>query len=201
MGLFNSIFGTASTIDPNDLRQEFRPVLTQGEQITAAFKVVRDLYVFTQWRLIFTDKQGLTGKKVEYHSIPYKSISQFSVETAGHFDADAELKIYISGNPNPIKKEFRGRTDIVQIQQMLATYVLAPHSSNTSDHAPVPVAAPPVRFFLYTKDGVTGPHEMSVLMAMWSAGQIDAGTTCCLEGSEEWQDCGTVLGKSGGAAS
>ena len=194
MGLFNAIFGTAATVDPNELQREFAPVLTQGEQITAAFKVIRDLYVFTQWRLIFTDKQGLTGKKVEYHSIPYKSISQFSVETAGHFDADAELKIYISGNPNPIKKEFRGRTDIVRIQQMLATYVLNPQSSIASQN--VPAAAPPsIRYFLYLKDGVTGPHEVPALLAMWSSGQIASGTTCCLEGSEEWQDCTEVLGK------
>lgn len=124
MGLFNAIFGTASQVTPEELQQEFAPVLVDGEQITGAFRVVRDLYVFTQSRLIFADKQGLTGKKVEYHSIPYKSISQFSVETAGTFDADAELKIYISGNPNPIKKEFRGRTDIVQIQKMLASHVL-----------------------------------------------------------------------------
>lgn len=125
MGLFNAIFGTATQVNPEELQHEFAPVLVDGEQITGAFKVVRDLYVFTQWRLIFADKQGLTGRKVEYHSIPYKSISQFSVETAGTFDADAELKIYISGNPNPIKKEFRGRTDIVQLQRMLAAYVLS----------------------------------------------------------------------------
>ena len=38
--------------------------------------------------------QGLTGSKVSYHSILYRSITQFSVETAGSFDADAELKDY-----------------------------------------------------------------------------------------------------------
>ncbi len=69
------------------------------------------------------DKQGMTGKKVEYHSIPYKSISQFSVETAGHFDMDSELKIYISSNPTPIKREFRKGTDIVGIHKLLASYV------------------------------------------------------------------------------
>jgi hypothetical protein len=124
MSLINAIFGTASQIDPEKLQAEFKPILIEGEQITGAFRVVRDLYVFTQCRLIFADKQGLTGKKVEYHSIPYKSISQFSVETAGHFDADAELKIYISGSPHPIKKDFRGRTDIIQLQQLLASYIL-----------------------------------------------------------------------------
>ena len=124
MGLVNAIFGTASQIDPEQLQREFAPILIEGEEITGAFKIHRDMFVFTQCRLILVDKQGLTGKKVEYHSIPYKSISQFSVETAGHFDMDAELKIYISSNPNPLTKEFRKGTDIVQLQKLLATYIL-----------------------------------------------------------------------------
>ena len=124
MGIINALFGTASKINPAELQTEFAPVLIEGEEITGAFKIVRDLFVFTQCRLILTDKQGLTGKKVEYHSIPYKSISQFSVETAGHFDLDSELKIWISSNPVPLKKEFRNGTDIVAIQKLLASYIL-----------------------------------------------------------------------------
>jgi len=123
MSLVNAIFGTASKISPEDIQSEFSPLLVEGEEIVGAFKVVRDLFVFTQCRLILADKQGLTGSKVEYHSIPYKSISQFSVETAGLFDMDAELKIYISSNPTPLKKEFKKGTDIIQIQKLLATYV------------------------------------------------------------------------------
>lgn len=124
MSLLNAVFGTASQIDPRALSAEFAPILIEGEEITGAFKIVRDLFVFTQCRLILADKQGLTGKKVEYHSIPYKSISQFSVETAGRFDMDAELKIYISSNTVPLKKEFKKGTDIVQLQKLLATYIL-----------------------------------------------------------------------------
>jgi len=124
MGIINAIFGTASQIDPVELAAEFEPILIEGEEITGAFKIVRDLVVFTQARLILVDKQGITGKKVEYHSIPYKAISQFSVETAGRFDMDAELKIYISSSTIPIKKEFKKGTDIVALQKLLATYVL-----------------------------------------------------------------------------
>ena len=124
MSLVNAIFGTASKISPEDIQNEFSPLLVEGEEIIGAFKVVRDLFVFTQCRLILADKQGLTGSKVEYHSIPYKSISQFSVETAGLFDMDAELRIYISSNPTPLKKEFKKGTDIIQIQKLLATYVV-----------------------------------------------------------------------------
>jgi hypothetical protein len=124
MSLVNAIFGNASKISPEDIQNEFSPLLVEGEEIVGAFKVVRDLFVFTQCRLILADKQGLTGSKVEYHSIPYKSISQFSVETAGLFDMDAELKIYISSNPTPLKKEFKKGTDIIQLQKLLATYVV-----------------------------------------------------------------------------
>jgi hypothetical protein len=45
------------------------------------------------------------------------------VETAGHFDLESELKIWISSNPTPIQKTFtRGKT-ILEVQKALATYV------------------------------------------------------------------------------
>lgn len=124
MSFINAIFGTASKIDPAELQNELEPILIENEAISGAFKVVRDLFVFTQYRLILVDKQGLTGKKVDYHSIPYRSISQFSVETAGHFDMDAELRIWVASNPVPIKKEFKKGIDIVGLQKMLATHLL-----------------------------------------------------------------------------
>ncbi|WP_303965883.1 PH domain-containing protein, partial [Sporosarcina ureae] len=59
---------------------------------------------------------------VEYHSAPFKSISQFSVETAGTFDMDAELKIWISSSETPqIQKQFRKDQAIYDIQKILAT--------------------------------------------------------------------------------
>lgn len=124
MSIFNALFGTASQIDASELASEFAPLLIEGEEITGAFRIVRDLFVFTQRRLILADKQGLTGKKVKYHSIPYRSITQFSVETAGRFDLDAELTIWIASTQAPVKKEFKKGTDILGIQKLLAHYVL-----------------------------------------------------------------------------
>ena len=119
MSLFNALFGTASEIDSTKLQQELAPVLAPGETVGRAFKVVRDHLVFTNHRLILIDRQGLSGRKVSYHSILYRSISQFSVETAGTFDADAELKIWVSGTL-VLNKEFKRGTDVVGIQQHLA---------------------------------------------------------------------------------
>lgn len=140
MGIINALFGTASQVDANQVTQQLSPVLIDGENVAVAFKVVRDLFVFTEHRLILVDKQGITGKKVEYHSIPYKSIVQFSVETAGRFDMDAELKIWVSGLSVPVQKEFKKGTDIVALQKALATFILSPNKIQISQPAP---PAPP----------------------------------------------------------
>ncbi len=90
MGLLDGLLGNASELDPQELNQEFSPILADNEQVELGFKLIRDMFVFTNKRMIIIDKQGITGKKVEYHSVPYKSITHFIVESAGHFDMDSE---------------------------------------------------------------------------------------------------------------
>ncbi len=80
------------------------------------------MIIFTNKRLIIIDKQGVTGKKVEYHSIPYRAITNFKVETSGHFDLDAELKIFVSGMSMPIEKTFSSSCNIYEVQSILAEY-------------------------------------------------------------------------------
>ncbi|MEU6735744.1 PH domain-containing protein [Streptomyces physcomitrii] len=118
-----ALFGNAHTVDPGKAAQEYARLLGQGEQIYGAYQLIRDTLLFTDRRLILVDKQGMTGKKVEYHSIPYRSISHFSVETAGHFDLDAELKIWISSSTTPIQKTFTKGVDIYQVQAILTQFV------------------------------------------------------------------------------
>ncbi|QUW20472.1 PH domain-containing protein [Sporosarcina sp. Marseille-Q4063] len=121
MGFLDALLGNASTANKEDVTEELSRILVDGEEVDVAFKLVRDLIVFTDKRLLMVDKQGLTGKKAEYHSIPYKSISHFSIETAGRFDLDAELKIWISGAEFPaIEKLFRKDDSIYDIQKVLA---------------------------------------------------------------------------------
>ena len=124
MGILDGLMGNASEIDIDDVQEELSPILGDSERVERAFKVIRDMYVFTSGRLILIDKQGLTGKKVEYLSIPYKSISNFSVETAGHFDMDSELKMWVSGRHEPIIKELKKGSDVVGIQKLLANKIL-----------------------------------------------------------------------------
>ena len=124
MGLFSGVMGNASEVNVNKIQDEYGRLLGSNEQIEKAFKLIRDMMIFTNKRLIIIDKQGMTGKKTEYHSIPYKSITHFSIETAGHFDLDAELKIWISGTALPIEKQFNSSLDIYELQTVLAEYCL-----------------------------------------------------------------------------
>lgn len=122
--MLQGLFGNASEINTKDVQRDLEAILIEGEQVVRAFRIVRDLFIFTDKRLILIDKQGITGTKTEYHSIPYKSISHFSVETAGTFDMDAEMKIYISGNMTPIEREFKRGADIRGVQKTLAQFIL-----------------------------------------------------------------------------
>ena len=124
MGLLDGMLGNASKIDAAKIQDEFSQVLAEGERVEHAYQLIRDYFVFTNKRLVLVDKQGMTGSKVDYHSVPYKSITHFSIETGGHFDLDAELKIWISGSAAPIQKQFNKRLSIYEVQSVLAGYVL-----------------------------------------------------------------------------
>jgi hypothetical protein len=125
MGLFSSLFGNAGIATPEELNKDYSKLLTDAETIEVGFKLIRDVFIFTNKRLILVDKQGITGKKVEYMSILYKSISRFSVETAGRFDLDAELKIWVSSEVSPsVSKRFNKQVNIYDLQKVLAEHVL-----------------------------------------------------------------------------
>jgi len=124
MGILNALFGNASKVDAAQVQDAFQQVLARGEQIEQAYELVRDNLIFTNKRLLLVDKQGVTGKKIGYHSIPYRSITHFSIETAGHFDLDADLKIWISSTHDPFVMQFNRWLNIYEVQGVLASYVL-----------------------------------------------------------------------------
>ena len=123
MGLLSALLGNAAEADIEDVEQDLEQILADGEEVERAFKLVRDLLIFTNRRFILVDRQGMTGKKTTYHSIPYRGITNFSVETAGHFDLESEQKIWISGTAEPIQRTFTRGSSILEVQKALATYV------------------------------------------------------------------------------
>jgi len=111
-------------IKDEDIRDEFHKFLIDGETIIAAFKTIRDQLVFTNKRIISANVKGITGKKVDYTSLPYRKIQAFSVETSGLLDLDCEIEVYIS-ELGKVKFEIRGSFDLIAFNRHVSEYVLA----------------------------------------------------------------------------
>lgn len=122
--MLDALMGNASEIDPAKMQTAFAQILIPGERIEKAYQLIRDTILFTDKRMVVVDKQGMTGKKISYHSIPYRSVTRFTIETAGHFDLDAELKVWIAGTPTPMQQQFTKKVNVYQVQSLLAGYVL-----------------------------------------------------------------------------
>ena len=124
MGLLSGLMGNASEVDDSDLEKVLANTLIEGEHVEKAYKVIRDMFIFSNKRLILIDKQGVTGSKMEMVSIAYSKITKFSKESAGHFDLDAELKIWIGSDPTPLTKEFKAGDNINEVYRVISQHAL-----------------------------------------------------------------------------
>ncbi|MEO6361005.1 MAG: PH domain-containing protein [Sphingomicrobium sp.] len=119
MGLFIATETSVAEID-----RKYGALLLDDESILAAFKTLRDVVFLTELRLCLINIQGWTGKKVEVTSIPYRSIVRYSLETAGTFDLDADLNIWLSSTQHPLEIKIGRGSDLPGIQRILAQGVL-----------------------------------------------------------------------------
>ena len=119
MGLIN-----ATVWDAADAADDLAYALAHGETVRFAFKLVRDSILFTDRRIMTVDIQGLTGSKRRYVSIPYRAITTFALESAGHFDLDTELHITVSGS-EPIAFNLSRGADVPGLVTLMTEY-LAP---------------------------------------------------------------------------
>lgn len=92
-----------------DFPEQIRQFLLDSEEIKFSVKTIRDVAVFTDRRILVADKQGITGKKVEYYSLPFKHIVTYAIETAGTFDLDSEIKLILTGGVEIELKFFKDK--------------------------------------------------------------------------------------------
>ena len=107
----------------NEGQKTVANILIPNEEVKFAFTSMRDKLVFTNKRIISINVQGLTGKKVDYTSIPYSKIQVFSLETSGFFDLDSELDVTISGL-GTVRFELSAQTDIKSLGQFMSMQIL-----------------------------------------------------------------------------
>lgn len=123
-------FSNASFIKLSEIKLDYfsktadmiEAMLIKGERILSAYQGMRDYVIFTDKRVMSINIQGLSGKKKDFSCLPYSKISAYAVETAGHFDLDAELEIWISGLGH-VKFEFSKQTKIELICKLISTFI------------------------------------------------------------------------------
>lgn len=114
MGLLNATVAT-----PAEFADKHGHALVNGEEVHFAFRTIRDFIAFTNWRILHVDVQGITGSKRQYLTVPYRAVNAFAIESAGTFDLDSEIKIYLSGHP-PIEFKIGRDSDLRGLQALLA---------------------------------------------------------------------------------
>ncbi len=124
MGLFTGTSKNSDSTETRKFHAEYGQLLVDGEIIEAGFVVLRDTFLFTNKRLILVDIQGISGRQIEYVSIPYGTIRKFSVQTGGSFDLNAELKLWIGNDSIPQEKKFNKDVNVYEVQKILASHVL-----------------------------------------------------------------------------
>ncbi|RKD30517.1 PH domain-containing protein [Thermohalobacter berrensis] len=102
---------------------EVNEILVDGEYVEAAYKTIRDVAVITNKRIIIADKQGITGKKVEVYTIPFKSIIMYSSENSrGVLDFNAELELWT--RVGKLKLNLKKGIDIRKLDRIIGKYIL-----------------------------------------------------------------------------
>jgi len=124
MSLFQKMLGNVTEFAPEKAQAEFAPILAEGETVLKAFALIRDQIILTNLRIITINKEGVTGIKNYTTSIPYRSIKSFAKESAGLFDLDAELRIWLFGEAEPIKWEFSSGVNINDVYRVISQYTL-----------------------------------------------------------------------------
>lgn len=137
MALFGNIvqgaLGNYSEKTSEELTNEYGSYLFENEKINLGYQLVRDALVFTNYRIIFVDKQGATGKKTAFRSIHLDTIVEVEMETAGMGIDDSEItityltNIYQQSNNEAHKTykfEFPKKTDIVPLYRYLGNITM-----------------------------------------------------------------------------
>ena len=97
-------------------------IMVSGEVPELAYTTGRDVAVFTNMRLIVRDAQGISGKKVEQYSLPWKSVIMWSSENAIGFDFDSEIELWtLCGH---VKINLAPSASVRNLDSVISAYIL-----------------------------------------------------------------------------
>ena len=95
----SGLFANYSEVSKEELVKSYAQYLMPEEEISMGFKLVRDVLLFTDKRLIIFDKTGVTGIKMKVVSINLFSIVSVEMETSGFGFDDSEITFTYINSP------------------------------------------------------------------------------------------------------
>ena len=134
--LVNFLSDNAKQVDAHEAEEKLRrsepKLLDPDERVVFAFKDRggrgRDSSFFTTLRVLVKDRRGLTGKKINYRSIPYHNIQAWRTETAGSLDSDTELNLWSKGFGVTAFEYVKSQVKLFDIHQFLNQRVFSSFS-------------------------------------------------------------------------
>ncbi len=109
-------------VNPSRVQKEYAHALAPNETVEYACKTVRDMFIVTDRRILNVDKQGMTGNKKNYDSIPFNKVSRFQVEYGGKLAGLVTIRLWSSGN-EAVEVVFHRSVNGEGIQKTLASKI------------------------------------------------------------------------------
>jgi hypothetical protein len=135
-----TLTGGAKEVEVDEMNAKYHfeiSMLLEEENVSRSFVEGRDYWLYTNRRFIHINAKGISGKKVRYTSIPYRSMQGFIFETAGNMNRDAEIRMYtniadvvmfdmprIINLYHPKQKVLVKHTDIYEIGKLILNHTV-----------------------------------------------------------------------------
>lgn len=112
-------------ISNDEISRNAYALMVEDEEVLHGYKTFRDQVIFTNKRIITVNIKGITGKRQELMTMPYKKIQYFSVQTVGFLELipDSELILFFA-NGQSAKFSFETTKDILEIGQVISEFIL-----------------------------------------------------------------------------
>jgi hypothetical protein len=104
--------------------KDYEKLLANDEKIVIAYKLIRDLIIVTNFRIILIDKQGVTGRKKMITSYPLSRIVRYEIENSPYLDIDSEVDIYFAGQEKPVKFELTKGSNVFEFCKILTEQLM-----------------------------------------------------------------------------
>jgi hypothetical protein len=125
MSFLSKFLNSSGILENSKITEDYGQLILDNEEIEVGFKLIEDIFIFTNKRLIFVEKKKEDEVIIAYKSLPYSQISYVTIEAKKAFELNATLKIWLSGQPDAVlEKEFNKSVDVYEVQKILAGHVL-----------------------------------------------------------------------------